>query len=65
MAVGGVDRLVDAALAALPAAPAPRLVCTGGWGSGWAADSRHRGVTIDPALVHRGIALWAGWGEDQ
>ena len=65
MAVGGVDRLVDAALAALPADPAPRLLATGGWGAAWAADSRHRGVLVDRDLVHRGIARWAGWELDQ
>lgn len=63
MAVGGVDRLVDAALAALPSAPAPRLVSTGGWGAAWAADTRHRGVIVDADLVHRGIARWAGWDQ--
>ena len=61
MAVGGVDRLVDAALAALPAGPPPRLIATGGWGADWAAASRHRGVWVEPDLVHRGIARWAGW----
>lgn len=61
MAVGGVDRLVDAALAALPPDPAPRLLATGGWGAAWASDSRHRGVLVDRDLVHRGIARWAGW----
>ncbi|HZM00465.1 MAG TPA: type III pantothenate kinase, partial [Planctomycetota bacterium] len=54
MAVGGVDRLVEAALAALPRSPAPRLVCTGGWGADWAADTRHGDVRVDPDLVHRG-----------
>lgn len=61
MAVGGVDRLVDEALAALPGTPHPRLVGTGGWGAAWAADSRHHGVVVDSDLVHRGIARWAGW----
>jgi len=61
MAVGGVDRLVDAALAVLPPEPPPRLVGTGGWGADWALDSRHRGVRVDAGLVHRGIARWAGW----
>jgi pantothenate kinase type III len=61
MAVGGVDRLVDAALAALPPDPAPRLLATGGWGAAWASDTRHRGVLVDRDLVHRGIARWAGW----
>jgi type III pantothenate kinase len=61
LAVGGVDRLVDAARAALASAPAPRIVATGGWGADWARDSRHAGIAVDGALVHRGIALWAGW----
>lgn len=65
MAVGGVDRLVDAALARLPPEPAPRLVCTGGWGAAWAADSRHHDVIADAELVHRGIARWAGWPLDR
>jgi type III pantothenate kinase len=65
MAVGGVDRLVESALAALPSVPAPRLVCTGGWGAAWAAETRHRGVIVDAELVHRGIARWAGWQPDR
>ena len=61
LAVGGVDRLVEAALASLPSSPPPRLLATGGWGAAWAADSRHRGVVVDADLVHRGIARWAEW----
>jgi pantothenate kinase type III len=57
-AVGGVDRLVQAALEALGGGPA-RIVATGGWGEAWARDSRLRGVESDPALVHRGIERWA------
>ena len=59
-AVGGVDRLVDLALAAL-SEQRVRVVATGSWGADWAAASRHPGVVIDPDLVHRGIARWAGW----
>jgi type III pantothenate kinase len=61
LAVGGVDRLVEAALAALPSSPAPKLLATGGWGSAWAAETRHRGFVVDADLVHRGIARWAAW----
>ncbi len=60
LAVGGVDRLVDVALAALGEDPV-RIVATGSWGAAWAAASRHRGVQVDDDLVHRGIARWAGW----
>ena len=64
-AVGGVDRLVEAALASLPSSPSPRLLATGGWGAAWASDSRHRGVVVDADLVHRGIARWAAWELEQ
>jgi type III pantothenate kinase len=60
MAVGGIDRLVDAALGALGGGPA-RIVATGGWGEAWMKDSRHRDLRWQPDLVHRGIARWAGW----
>jgi len=60
MAVGGVDRLVELALAALGGAGAP-IVATGSWGPAWAAASRHSRVRVDRDLVHRGIARWAGW----
>lgn len=75
MAVGGVDRLVDAALDS-PGMENARLLVTGGWGLAWMAVSRHapedgssaaprsgvlstRVVLWDEALVHRGIARWA------
>ena len=62
LAVGGVDRLVQAALEALQqAAPGstPRVVATGAWGAAWARDSRHAGIECDPDLVHRGMRRWA------
>jgi type III pantothenate kinase len=60
-AVGGVDKLVDLARAALRPERNIRLVATGGWGALWAADSVHTGIECDASLVHRGIARWAGW----
>lgn len=55
LVVGGVDRLVEACLASLPAGPV-RLLATGGWGAAWAGASRHAGrVQSDPLLVHRGM----------
>jgi type III pantothenate kinase len=61
MAVGGVDRLVEAARATLGAASV-RVVATGGWGAAWMRDSRVAGVEGDELLVHRGIVLWAAGG---
>ena len=59
LAVGGVDRLVEEALAALGGAPGVRVVATGGWGAAWRQSSRHAGIELDPALVHHGIRRWA------
>jgi pantothenate kinase type III len=59
MAVGGTDRLVEAALATLPEEPSPRLLATGAWGAAWASTSRHPGIEVDTALVHRGMRVWA------
>jgi type III pantothenate kinase len=58
MAVGGVDRLVEDALAALGGGSGVRIVATGGWGEAWSRDTRLRGVAFEPALVHHGIARW-------
>jgi len=58
LALGGVDRLVEEALAALGAGASVRVVATGGWGEAWQRASRRSGVEYDPALVHRGIARW-------
>ena len=58
LAVGGVDRLVEAALEALGGGSI-RVVATGGWGESWSRDTRLRGVELDPVLVHRGIERWA------
>ncbi len=60
LAVGGVDRLVEAALAALGGAQGVRIVATGGWGAAWLRDSHLRGIELDRALVHHGIRRWAG-----
>ncbi len=57
MAVGGTDRLVEEALATLPAGA--RVVATGAWGAAWAADSRRDDIEVDPYLVHRGMRAWA------
>jgi pantothenate kinase type III len=59
LAVGGVDRLVEEAVAALGAGPAVRVVATGGWSEAWLRASRLTGVDLDLALVHRGILRWA------
>jgi type III pantothenate kinase len=59
LAVGGVDRLVEEALAMLGGAAGVRVVATGGWGAAWRQDSRLAGVELDPALVHHGIRRWA------
>ena len=62
LAVGGVDRLVEAALERLSdeaSAAAPLLVATGAGGRHWARDSRHVGITCDDTLVHRGMRTWA------
>lgn len=59
LAVGGADRLVDAARRRLFGATSPRLLATGGWGAAWCRASRHEGFTFDGALVHRGIRRWA------
>lgn len=58
LVVGGVDRLVEAALEALGGRDAA-VVATGGWGEAWAQASRLPGVRHDPLLVHRGIRRWA------
>ena len=60
LAVGGADRLVEAARSLLPASPQPRLVATGGWGEAWCEASRHPGFVFDEVLVHRGIRRWFG-----
>ncbi|GJM22316.1 MAG: type III pantothenate kinase [Planctomycetota bacterium] len=61
LAVGGVDRLLEEALASLGAqAQRARVLVTGGWGAAWAAASRHtQRLEVDPLLVHRGLARWA------
>lgn len=59
--LGGVDRLVEEALASLGAAAgrAPLLV-TGGWGEAWIARSRHgHRARHEPKLVHEGVRRWA------
>jgi len=57
LAVGGVDRLVQEARAAIGADSAP-IIATGGWGAEWMRDSRHAGIRHDAALVHRGLRRW-------
>ncbi len=61
LAVGGLDRLVEAALARL-GGQGVRLVATGGWGDAWRRASRHARIEFDPLLVHRGILLWVASG---
>jgi len=61
LAVGGLDRLVEAALATL-GGHGVRLVATGGWGEAWRRASRLSGIELDPLLVHRGILRWAEAG---
>lgn len=58
LAVGGVDRLVEQALAQ-PGLGDATVWATGGWGARWAADSRRDDVRVDEVLVHRGIRRWA------
>lgn len=58
LVVGGVDRLVEAALESLGRSDAG-VTATGGWGEAWARASRIPGVRHDPLLVHRGIRRWA------
>jgi type III pantothenate kinase len=61
LAVGGLDRLVELARAAL-GGDSVRVVATGGWSEAWKRDSRISSVELDDMLVHRGILRWAASG---